>query len=136
MGPATSRSMVLNLRRYSATTRIPLHATVENRFCSRCSQVYVPGKNCHVKVEGLRRKRRPRTIGGPRKCRSQKLGNHSTTAVHKGRKSHAHLSLTGPKLLTGKYAMFAQFVVLSSVSKLFHQNRQIHGWCSKSLERK
>jgi len=61
LAPATSRSMMLHLRHCSAIARVPLHATVENRFCSRCSQVYVQGKNCNVKVEGPRRKRRCRS---------------------------------------------------------------------------
>ncbi|CAE8616156.1 unnamed protein product, partial [Polarella glacialis] len=64
LAPAVARSMAARLRSVAAAAKVSLHsASVENLFCPRCSQVYVPGINCRVAVEPLRkRKRRKRCL--------------------------------------------------------------------------
>jgi len=65
IAPAASRAMSLRFRAVAAAAGIEIHPNVRQRFCDGCSQIFVPGSNCHVSVKrGRRRRRRRRSIAG------------------------------------------------------------------------
>ncbi|CAJ1344296.1 unnamed protein product [Effrenium voratum] len=48
------------LRNVARDAKVALHPTTEQLFCSGCSQVYIPGSNCRVSVQPLRKRKRTR----------------------------------------------------------------------------
>ncbi|CAK9111855.1 unnamed protein product [Durusdinium trenchii] len=65
LAPAVSRSLGRRLRTLARSAKVTLHPSTEQLFCPKCSQVYVPGCNCHVSTRLKRRKRRRKKAQAP-----------------------------------------------------------------------
>lgn len=85
VAPAASRSMVARMRALAASTDVGLHTSVVQRFCRRCSQIYVPGSNCFARVKQplrRRRRRRPRPRAPKAKAAAVKGGSQQVQHAH------------------------------------------------------
>ncbi|CAE7255183.1 unnamed protein product [Symbiodinium sp. CCMP2456] len=88
LAPAVSRALARRMRVFASAAKVNLHASsVEQLMCPRCSQVYVPGYNCHVSVKPTKRKRKDSRITKSRTSISTRKSSYSETdkqgeAVH------------------------------------------------------
>lgn len=57
LAPAASRSMVTWMRSMASASKFNLHQSVSQRYCRQCSQIYVAGSNCAIRVVRARKKR-------------------------------------------------------------------------------
>ena len=61
VAPAVSRAMMVRMRSLAAATDVEIHQNIRQRFCAKCSQIYVPGSNCYVSIgQPVKKKRRAR----------------------------------------------------------------------------
>lgn len=106
LAPAASRSMITRMRAVAHSAKFAVHKSVAQRFCRRCSQVYVPGTNCAVTLEPVPRKRRRRfprvgpskyvvytcsVCGARRKEMSRKARDFKTLAADEAQKAQEFL---------------------------------------------
>lgn len=64
LAPAASRSMLARARGLAKASKFEVHSSLRQKFCGNCSQIFVPGANCRVRIEPWRkRRRRAPTIG-------------------------------------------------------------------------
>merc|ERR1719336_1485375 len=52
--------MIARMCAVAESAKIHVAPSVTQRFCRGCSQIYVPGSNCHVRTERVKRRRRRR----------------------------------------------------------------------------
>ncbi|CAJ1457461.1 unnamed protein product [Effrenium voratum] len=76
LAPPVSRSLCRRLRNVARDAKVALHPTTEQLFCSGCSQVYIPGSNCRVSVQPLRKRKRTRKkpLKAERRAKPTKTG--------------------------------------------------------------
>lgn len=86
LAPAASRSMIARARGLAKANKFEVHSSLRQKFCGNCSQIFVPGANCRVRIEPWRkRRRRPPANGGAGKAdtadaSSRRRGRPSSTA--------------------------------------------------------
>ncbi|CAE7359589.1 unnamed protein product [Symbiodinium sp. CCMP2592] len=80
LAPAVSRALARRMRVFASGAKVGLHASsVEQLMCPCCSQVYVPGYNCHVSVKPTKRKRKDRRLTKSRTAISARKSSYSET---------------------------------------------------------
>lgn len=96
LAPAVSRALARRMRVFASGAKVNLHASsVEQLMCPRCSQVYVPGYNCHVSVKPTKMKRKHRRITKARTSTSTRKASYSETDKQ-GEAVHQKCSLPKP----------------------------------------